>query len=984
MIYTVPIACILLLLAQSGDSFLVHNGLYQQRTIIRSLSSVQGSLGMRSFQTAGGWKLSATSSAVSVPKKLFTPPAGSHVHLKQPPVWTFGKGQKPGNFGDLKPLLGGKGANLADMSAIGLSVPPGFTITTEVCAAFHRSHGTLPSSVWPEVLNGVKSIETQMGRVFGDAKRPLLVSVRSGAAISMPGMMDTILNLGINDETVEGLAKDFGEKFALDSYRRFLQMFGNVVMDIPGHDFEHVLSEVKHQTGAKDDAALTPAALRTIVARFKEVYHKHGKEFLTDPYAQLHASVLAVFNSWNSDRAIKYRNAEGITGLLGTAVNVQAMVFGNMGETSGTGVCFSRNPNTGENVLYGEYLINAQGEDVVAGIRTPLPIKKLQDTLPQAYDELLRNVATLESHYHDMQDIEFTIQEGKLFMLQTRSGKRVGPAAVKIATSMVDEGLATPDQAVMMVKPEHLNQLLHPQFANSVKDKMYKDNVLAKGLPASPGAAVGKIVFTPEDAEKAKAAGEKCVLVRDETSPEDVGGMWAAEGVLTARGGMTSHAAVVARGWGKPCVCGCDDLKINYDAGTVTFYPKDSNAAAVTLRKGDYISLNGDTGEIIQGSLPLHPPSIDGSQDTVRLMQWVDNKRTIRVMANADTPEDAAEARRNGAQGIGLTRTEHMFFSDDRIRVVRRMILSKDATHRARALTELLPYQRSDFEGILEAMDGLPVTVRLLDPPLHEFLPQPKDVDASFAADVGMTIEECRHAIERLEEVNPMLGMRGCRLGVVMPELIVMQARALVEAAWNNKYVKKLQPKPEIMIPLVGSASEFTHQAALIRQGAEQVFAEKPQGQTVDYKLGTMIEVPRAALIAKELAEAGAEFFSYGTNDLTQMTYGFSRDDVGSFLPAYLKQGLLETDPFETIDVQGVGQLVASSAKAGHSVAQAKNTAFKAGVCGEHGGDPKSVRFFVKTGLDYVSCSPFRVPVARLAAAQSAIEIEKEAAKHKH
>lgn len=985
MIYTVPIACVLLLLAQSGDSYLMRNGLYQQRTQSGVISALQqqGSFGLRPMHTVQGWRLSATTNHATSHKKVFHPPAGSHVHLKQPPVWTFGKGQKPGNFGDLKQLLGGKGANLADMSAIGLSVPPGFTITTEVCAAFHKSNSVLPSSVWPEVLKGVQSIENQMERVFGDANRPLLVSVRSGAAISMPGMMDTILNLGINDETVVGLAKDFGEKFALDSYRRFLQMFGNVVMDIPSHDFEHVLTEVKHQTGAKDDAALTPDALRLIVTKFKDVYTKHGKEFLTDPYAQLHAAVLAVFNSWNSDRAIKYREAEGITGLLGTAVNVQAMVFGNMGETSGTGVCFSRNPNTGENVLYGEYLINAQGEDVVAGIRTPLPIKKLHDTLPHAYDELVRNVATLESHYHDMQDIEFTIQEGKLFMLQTRSGKRVGPAAVKIATSMVDEGLATPEQAIMMVKPEHLNQLLHPQFTNSVKDKVYKDHVLAKGLPASPGAAVGKIVFSPEDAEKAKAAGEKCILVRDETSPEDVGGMWAAEGVLTARGGMTSHAAVVARGWGKPCVCGCDDLKINYEDGTVTFYPKNSDVEAVTLHEGDMISLNGDTGEIIQGALPLHPPSIDGSEDTVRLMKWVDEKRNIRVMANADTPEDAAEARRNGAQGIGLTRTEHMFFSEDRIRVVRRMILSKDAAHRARALAELLPYQRSDFEGILAAMDNLPVTIRLLDPPLHEFLPHPKDVDASFAADVGMTVEECRHAIERLEEVNPMLGMRGCRLGVVMPELIVMQARALIEATWNNKYVKGLNPKPEIMIPLVGSASEFLHQAKLIRQGAEEVFAEKPVGQRVDYKLGTMIEVPRAALVAKELAEAGAEFFSYGTNDLTQMTYGFSRDDVGSFLPSYLKQGLLESDPFETIDTQGVGSLISSSAKVGREVANAKQSFFKAGVCGEHGGDPKSVRFFVKAGLDYVSCSPFRVPVARLAAAQSAIEMEREAAKNK-
>lgn len=800
-------------------------------------------------------------------------------------------------------------------------------------------------------------------------------------------MMDTILNLGLNDETVAGLAVDFGEKFAMDSYRRFLQMFGNVVMNIPGSAFEHVLEEEKKRAGATDDAALSVSSLKSIVTRFKEVYGQHGEEFLTDPMAQLYAAILAVFDSWNSDRAIKYREAEGITGLLGTAVNVQAMVFGNMGDTSGTGVCFSRNPNTGEAVLYGEYLINAQGEDVVAGIRTPLPISKLQETLPEAFDELVKNVNTLEKHYHDMQDIEFTIQEGRLFMLQTRGGKRVGPAAVKIAVSMVDEGLATKDQAIMTVKPEHLNQLLHPQF-KSTTTKKYKSSILAKGLPASPGAAVGKIVFSPEAAESAKAAGENCILVRDETSPEDVGGMWAAEGVLTARGGMTSHAAVVARGWGKPCVCGCDDLKIDYEAETVTFYPKSSEEngygkqTAITLKAGDYLSLNGDTGEVIKGKQALSPPSIDSSKDTVRLMQWVDDRRTIRVMANADSPSDAAEARRNGAQGIGLTRTEHMFFSEDRIRVVRRMILSKDAGNRRRALEELLPFQRTDFEGILQAMDGLPVTVRLLDPPLHEFLPAIEDVDAEFAKEVGMTLEECQHAIERLEEVNPMLGLRGCRLGVVLPELVEMQARALLEAAWNNKYVKSQDPKPEIMIPLVGSAAEFKHQANLIRKTVENVWMEKGGVKKVDYKLGTMIEVPRAALTATEIAEAGAEFFSYGTNDLTQMTFGFSRDDVGGYLPAYLKGGLLEVDPFETIDVAGVGQLIDNSAKAGRAVAAKQNNRpFKAGVCGEHGGDPRSLRFFVQAGMDYVSCSPFRVPVARLAAAQSVIEAEKKAQK---
>ncbi len=886
----------------------------------------------------------------------------------------FGKGQKASNYGSLKFLLGGKGANLADMSAIGLTVPPGFTITTEVCAAFHKGDQKLPHGVWSNIVEGVKSIENEMGRKFGDSTKPLLVSVRSGAAISMPGMMDTILNLGLNDETVAGLSKNFGEKFALDSYRRFLGMFGNVVLNIPTHAFEHELSLIKEKAGVKDDSDLTPDHLRIVVQKYKEVYTKHGQEVLTDPYAQLYAAVMAVFNSWNSERAIKYREAEGIYGLLGTAVNVQAMVFGNMGPTSGTGVCFSRNPNTGEAKLYGEYLINAQGEDVVAGIRTPSPISTLKDSLPEAFDGLVKNVEILEKHYHDMQDIEFTIQEGKLFMLQTRSGKRVGPAAVKIAVDMVDEGLATTDQAVLMVKPEHLNQLLHPQF-HSTKTSSYKDNILAKGLPASPGAAVGKIVFSPEAAEASHAAGEPCVLVRDETSPEDVGGMWASEGVLTARGGMTSHAAVVARGWGKPCVCGCDDLKIDYEAGTVTFYPKNKGGKAVTLKEGDYLSLNGDTGEIIHGKQDLSPPSIDSSTDTVRLMKWVDDKRTIKIFANADTPADAAEARKNGAQGIGLTRTEHMFFSEDRIRVVRRMILSKDKSYRQRALDELLPHQRSDFEGILEAMNGLSVTIRLLDPPLHEFLPNPKDVDEAFAKDVGMSLEECRHTIERMEEVNPMLGLRGCRLGVVMPQLIEMQARALAEAALNNKQ-RGLDPHPELMIPLIGSSSEFTHQAKLIKNAFSKVFSER--GDSVEIKVGTMIEVPRAALTADEIAKAGADFFSYGTNDLTQMTFGFSRDDVGGYLPTYMKQGLLEADPFETIDVNGVGKLIQSSAEVGRSIRTAQNKSFKAGVCGEHGGDPRSVKFFVRSGMDYVSCSPFRVPVARLAAAQVAVEILNE------
>lgn len=922
--------------------------------------------------------------------RLFAPEEGSNANLKHAPVFLFGKGSTPGDYKNMKSVLGGKGANLADMCSIGLSVPPGFTITTEVCAAFHSTGRLLPKGVWEQVISSLNGVEAEMGRKFGDVKAPLLLSVRSGAAISMPGMMDTVLNLGLNDETVAGLSKEFGERFALDSYRRFLNMFGNVVLGIPHHSFEEQLFKLKAQEGVTEDNELSPEALKKLIATYKEVYTKHGKKFMEDPMEQLYAAIYAVFDSWQSTRAIKYREAEGITGLLGTAVNVQAMVFGNLGDTSGTGVCFTRNPNTGEKQLYGEYLINAQGEDVVAGIRTPMPISTLQKELPEAYNELLRNVEILEKKYGDMQDIEFTIQEGKLFMLQTRSGKRVGAASVKIAVDMVSEGLASVDQAIMMVKPEHLNQLLHPQFTKA-NSKEYTNNIIAKGLPASPGAAVGKVYFSAEAVEAAAAAGEThCILVRDDTSPEDVGGMWAAQGMLTARGGMTSHAAVVARGWGKPCICGCDLLRIDYETKTMTVIPMnqvhEKDIGRVVIKEGDYISLNGETGEVILGKQDVKPPSIGDSAYAVKLMKWVDERRSMKVMANADTPADAMEARRNGAQGIGLTRTEHMFFSEDRIRVVRRMILAQDAAHRQQALNELLPFQRNDFAGILEAMDGLPVTVRLLDPPLHEFLPAAAEVDQSFADDVGCSLEEVKYAIGRMEEVNPMLGLRGCRLGVVMPELVEMQARALIEAALDNKK-KGLDPRPEIMVPLIGSAAEFSHQAKLIRDTAEKVFKER--GEKVQYRLGTMIEVPRAALTATQVAEAGAEFFSYGTNDLTQMTFGFSRDDCAGYLPTYMKEGILETDPFQTIDEDGVGQLIGMSASNGRTVAEAKAAAakakgestplpFKAGICGEHGGDPTSVRFFTKLGLDYVSCSPFRVPVARLAAAQSVVELEQQ------
>jgi pyruvate,orthophosphate dikinase len=807
-----------------------------------------------------------------------------------------------------------------------------------------------------------------------------LVSVRSGAAISMPGMMDTVLNLGINDDTVRGLALKFGDRFAMDSYRRFLHMFGTVVMDIPHHDFEEVIKEQKEKLGLKTDNELSAEDLAAIVELYKVVYIKQGKEFPTDPYAQLAASLFAVFNSWNSDRANKYRDAEGITGLLGTAVNIQAMCFGNMGATSGTGVCFTRDPNTGEHMLYGEYLINAQGEDVVAGIRTPNPIETLKDTLPEAYAELVKNVNILEKNNHDMQDIEFTIQEGKLFMLQTRSGKRTGQAAIKIALDFVKAGLATKDQAIKTVNSAHLKQLLHPQFVTTTGTE-YTSQVVAKGLPASPGAAVGIVVFTAEAAEAAFAAGDQCVLVRDETSPEDVGGMWASNGVLTARGGMTSHAAVVARGWGKPCVCGCDALDVDMETLTATLRMADGKL--VKVRENDWISLNGDTGEVLVGQQNLRPPSIDATGDVSEFMQWVDDRRTIKVLANADTPADAMEARKNGAEGIGLTRTEHMFFSEDRIRLVRRMILAKDPENRKQALKELGTFQKRDFEGILKAMDGLPVTVRLLDPPLHEFLPNEENMDAvideKFVAEVGMDdIEECKQTIARMKEMNPMLGLRGCRLGIVMPELVKMQARALIEAALDNKYLHGLDPRPEIMVPLVSTMTEFKHQAALIRSTADEVYKER-EGQSIKYRLGTMIETPRAALTAGEIAAAGAEFFSYGTNDLTQMTFGFSRDDVGTYLPTYIREGILDKDPFEKVDESGVGQLIVLSMAAGRAASTNEN--FKAGICGEHGGDPQSVRFFSRNKMDYVSCSPFRVPIARLAAAQSAIEMDQEAAR---
>ncbi|XP_057771887.1 pyruvate, phosphate dikinase 2 isoform X1 [Salvia miltiorrhiza] len=868
-------------------------------------------------------------------------------------VFTFGKGRSEGNKG-MKSLLGGKGANLAEMASIGLSVPPGLTISTEACQEYQQVGKKLPPGLWEEIMQGLKIVEGDMGAFLGDPSRPLLLSVRSGAAISMPGMMDTVLNLGLNDEVVSGLAAKSGERFAYDSFRRFLDMFGDVVMGIPHALFDEKLEDMKSAKGIKLDTDLTASDLKELVEEYKSVYVQgRGEQFPSDPMRQLELAVKAVFDSWDSPRAIKYRSINNITGLKGTAVNIQCMVFGNMGNTSGTGVLFTRNPSTGEKKLYGEFLINAQGEDVVAGIRTPEDIQLMETHLPEAYKELVENCEILERHYKDMMDIEFTVQDQRLWMLQCRTGKRTGKGAVKIATDMVKEGLVDTRQAVKMVEPQHLDQLLHPQFEDV---SSYKGSVVAKGLPASPGAAVGQVVFSAEDAEAWHAQGKSAILVRTETSPEDVGGMHAAVGILTARGGMTSHAAVVARGWGKCCVSGCSDIRVNDSEKFVVVEDK-------VIREGEWISLNGSTGEVILGKQPLAPPAMTGDLET--FMAWADEIRRIKVMANADTPEDAQTARNNGAQGIGLCRTEHMFFaSDERIRAVRKMIMAVTTEQRKNALDLLLPYQRADFEGIFRAMDGLPVTIRLLDPPLHEFLPEGdlEQIVSELTADTGTTEEEVYARIEKLSEVNPMLGFRGCRLGISYPELSEMQVRAILQAAISLTS-QGVTVYPEIMVPLVGTPQELGHQVRLIRAVAKTVFLE--MGASVNYKVGTMIEVPRAALVADEIAKE-AEFFSFGTNDLTQMTFGYSRDDVGKFLPVYLSKGILQHDPFEVLDQKGVGQLVKMATERG----RAARPSLKIGICGEHGGEPSSVAFFAEAGLDYVSCSPFRVPIARLAAAQ--------------
>ncbi|CAL5198806.1 unnamed protein product [Lathyrus oleraceus] len=870
-------------------------------------------------------------------------------------VFTFGKGKSEGNKG-MKSLLGGKGANLAEMATIGLSVPSGLTISTEACHQYQQNVKNLPDGLWDEILKGLKFVENEMGAYVGNPSKPLLLSVRSGAAISMPGMMDTVLNLGLNDEVVVGLASKNGERFAYDSYRRFLDMFGDVVMDIPHSLFEEKIEKLKSSKGVKHDTDLTASDLKDLVEQYKNVYiQAKGEKFPSDPMKQLELAVKAVFNSWDSPRANKYRSINQITGLMGTAVNIQSMVFGNMGNTSGTGVLFTRNPSTGEKKLYGEFLVNAQGEDVVGGIRTPQDIETMKTCMPDAYKELVENCEILENHYKDMMDIEFTVQENKLWMLQCRIGKRTGKGAIKIAVDMVSEGLVDTRRAIKMVEPQHLNQLLHPQFKDSSK---YKDKVVATGLPASPGAAVGQVVFNTEDAEEWHAQGKSVILVRTETSPEDVGGMHSAVGILTARGGMTSHAAVVARGWGKCCVSGCTSIKVNDEEKVVVIGDN-------KISEGEWISLNGCTGEVILGKQPLAPPAL--SDDLETFMSWADEIRNLKVFANADSPEDAIAARKNGAEGIGLCRTEHMFFaSDERIKAVRKMIMAITQEERKAALDLLLPYQRSDFEGIFRAMDGFPVTIRLLDPPLHEFLPKGDmgEIINELSSQTGVNKDDILTKMERLSEVNPMLGFRGCRLGISYPELTEMQARAIFQAAVTVKS-NGIAVFPEIMVPLIGTPQELKHQANLIRDVAEKVFSE--MGSSVSYKVGTMIEVPRAALVADEIANE-AEFFSFGTNDLTQMTFGYSRDDVGKFLPIYLAAGILQHDPFEVIDQKGVGQLMKVCIEKG----RAARPNLKVGICGEHGGEPSSVAFFAKIGLDYVSCSPFRIPIARLAAAQVA------------
>ena len=868
-------------------------------------------------------------------------------------VHFFGSGEGEGDA-TMRMLLGGKGANLAEMTNLGVPVPPGFTISTEVCKYYYDNDKKYPGGLDQQITENLQKLEGALDAKFGDPENPLLLSVRSGAAVSMPGMMDTILNLGLNDDAVRGLInKSENERFAYDSYRRFVQMFGNVVLDVDHDEFEHLLEEKKKAKGYTLDTDLEADDLADLVNEFKHVVKQNtGSDFPDEPRRQLDMARDAVFESSGNQRAITYRRLNDISEELGrTAVNVQAMVFGNMGGTSGSGVAFTRNPSTGANQFYGEFLINAQGEDVVAGIRTPLPVSELRNILPHAYNELVGIGLKLEKHYSDMQDVEFTIQDSQLYMLQTRNGKRTGQAAVRIAVEMVEEGMIDKDTALTRVPANDLDQLLHPSV-----DPDANVEVIAQGLPASPGAAVGKVVFTAIRAEEMAAAGEKVILVRSETSPEDIGGMNAAEGILTARGGMTSHAAVVARGMGKCCVAGCSDVFINEEA--LEFYSGGNRFA-----EGDYITLNGSTGDVLKGQVSLIQPELSGQFGT--LMEWADEARTLNVRTNADTPEDAKNARQFGAEGIGLCRTEHMFFGTG-IDAVREMILADDTLERKLALNKLLSHQRTDFIGIFESMEGFPVTIRTLDPPLHEFLPKNESEILALSERISVDAQKLRERIEELHEFNPMLGHRGCRLGIVYPEITEMQARAIFEAAVE---VAKRGSKvlPEIMIPLVGHINEFALQRKVVVDTAEEIFKET--GTRVEYLVGTMIELPRAALTADKIA-AEAEFFSYGTNDLTQTTFGMSRDDAAKFLDDYVRDGILEYDPFQVLDQEGVGNLLQIGCEKGRSA----RPDLKVGICGEHGGEPNSVKFCYGLGFDYVSCSPFRVPIARLAAAQAAIE----------
>ena len=871
---------------------------------------------------------------------------------KQKLVYFFGGGKAEGRK-DMKQLLGGKGANLAEMTNIGLPVPAGFTIVTEVCDLYYKNKQKWPEGLAEEVEKNIAKLEKVMGKKFGDDNDPLLVSVRSGAADSMPGMMDTVLNLGMNEKSVQGLINKTGnERFAWDAYRRFINMFGDVVMGVAHEHYEDQLTALKKKRKVELDTDLSAADLKELCEMYKAVYQKHVKKpFPTEPRKQLELSINAVLGSWMAPRAIRYRQLNDITGLKGTAVNVQSMVYGNKGDTSGTGVCFTRDPSTGENVFYGEFLMNAQGEDVVAGIRTPLQIIKLHDYLPEAYAELLEIKDKLEHHYRDIQDFEFTIEERTLYMLQTRTGKRTAAAAVKIAVDMVGEGLIDKKTAVMRVHPNQLDQLLHPTF-----DPKAARQVIAKGLAASPGAASGKVCFTAADAELMAEMGEKVLLVRHETSPEDIGGMFAAKGILTSTGGMTSHAAVVARGMGKTCVAGCGTLNISYKN-------KNIKVGSTVVNEHDWLSIDGTSGEVMLGQVSTIEPKL--SKDFGTLMAWSDEYRTMGVRTNADTPADAKVARGFGAQGIGLTRTEHMFFEGERIWAVREMIMANDETARRKALKKLLPMQRKDFEGIFKAMDGLPVTIRLLDPPLHEFLPNDDKNQKEMAERLGITVSEVQDKVRMLHEMNPMLGFRGCRLAVIFPEIGEMQAQAIMEAACNMQK-KGVKVFPEIMIPLVGVKPEIDVLAKLTHEVAQRVIEKT--GVKVKYSVGTMIEIPRAALIADKIAET-AEFFSFGTNDLTQLTYGYSRDDVGTFVPKYIEQEILPRDPFQALDQEGVGQLIEMAIQKGRKTRKD----IKIGICGEHGGEPSSVEFCHRVGMNYVSCSPFRVPVARLAAAQAAL-----------